>query len=157
MRTIETRVYEFTELSDSAKDKARGWYREHALDYDWWEGTYEDAANIGLKLTGFELDSNRHATGHFTEDAIDVAEAVIKEHGENCETHKTAKAYLSDIGRFEKEGEREAFASEFERSLLDDYSIMLQKECEYLLSDEAVDESILANGYTFTETGKRFG
>ncbi|MGV6876574.1 antitoxin of toxin-antitoxin stability system [Pseudochelatococcus sp. B33] len=33
----------------------------------------------------------------------------------------------------------------------------LEREYEYLTSDEAVDEAILANEYTFTETGRRFG
>lgn len=33
----------------------------------------------------------------------------------------------------------------------------LEREYDYLTSDEAVDEAIAANGYTFTEAGKRFG
>ena len=33
----------------------------------------------------------------------------------------------------------------------------LEREYEYLTSDAAVDETIAANGFTFTETGRRFG
>lgn len=33
----------------------------------------------------------------------------------------------------------------------------LEREYEYQTSDEVVDESIEANGYTFTEVGRRFG
>lgn len=33
----------------------------------------------------------------------------------------------------------------------------LQREYEYLSSDDVVDEAIVANGYTFTEDGHRFG
>jgi len=33
----------------------------------------------------------------------------------------------------------------------------LEQEYEYLTSDEAVDETLVANGYTFTEEGRRFG
>ncbi|WEF24716.1 antitoxin of toxin-antitoxin stability system [Paracoccus sp. S3-43] len=33
----------------------------------------------------------------------------------------------------------------------------LEREYDYLTSDEAVDESITANAYTFTEAGRRFG
>jgi hypothetical protein len=33
----------------------------------------------------------------------------------------------------------------------------LEREHEYLTSNEAVDEAIIANAYTFTETGSRFG
>lgn len=33
----------------------------------------------------------------------------------------------------------------------------LEREWNYLTSDATVDEAILANGYTFTEDGRRFG
>jgi hypothetical protein len=33
----------------------------------------------------------------------------------------------------------------------------LERECHYQTSDEVVDEGIIANGYTFTEGGRRFG
>ncbi len=33
----------------------------------------------------------------------------------------------------------------------------LREEYAYLTSDEAVDEAIVANEYTFTEVGERFG
>jgi len=33
----------------------------------------------------------------------------------------------------------------------------LEREYDYLSSDEVVDETIIANGYTFTEVGQRFG
>ena len=53
-RVMETTVYKFKELSDSAEEKAREWYREGALDYDWWEFVYEDAANIADRM-GIDL------------------------------------------------------------------------------------------------------
>ena len=36
-------------------------------------------------------------------------------------------------------------------------SRQLEREYEYLTSDEAVDEMIAVNGHTFTEAGRRFG
>jgi hypothetical protein len=33
----------------------------------------------------------------------------------------------------------------------------LEREYEYQTCDAVVDEAIIANGYTFTETGRRFG
>lgn len=39
----------------------------------------------------------------------------------------------------------------------DTFYSALEKEYEYLNSDESVDENIKANEYTFTESGKRFG
>jgi hypothetical protein len=56
MRTIETQVFTFAELSDSAKEYARNEYRKHNLDYDWWDCVYDDAKTIGAL---FGLDINR--------------------------------------------------------------------------------------------------
>ena len=52
--TVSKTVFEFEELSDSAKETARDWFREGALDYDWWEYIYEDAATIA-EMMGIEL------------------------------------------------------------------------------------------------------
>jgi hypothetical protein len=176
MKTIKTKVYEFNELNDSAKEKARNWFRDCALDYEWWDSTYDDAKTIGLKITGFDLDRNRHADGEFNcfGGAEQCAGLILKEHGATCETFKTATTFIADLAKLNAEIEavdgddetnceyetwqdkRGLLGDEFLRSLLEDYSIMLQHEYEYLLGDEAVDESITANEYTFTVDGKRF-
>lgn len=44
----------FDELDDRAKERVRDRHRAHALDYDWWEYTYEDAVQIGT-LIGCEV------------------------------------------------------------------------------------------------------
>lgn len=54
-QTIETTVYAFNELDETAKQKAREWYLESALNYDWWEYIYEDAIAIG-KILGIEIE-----------------------------------------------------------------------------------------------------
>ena len=50
----------------------------------------------------------------------------------------------------------QALEAEFLKSILEDYSIILQKEYEYLTSREAVEETIEANDYHFTENGNLF-
>jgi hypothetical protein len=50
-----TTVYKFDELSDEAKEQARAWYRGHALDYQWYDGTFDDAQEC-LKLAGFKVE-----------------------------------------------------------------------------------------------------
>jgi hypothetical protein len=47
-------VYFFDELDKKAKEKAREWFREGNLDYDWYESVYEDANTIA-KTLGFDL------------------------------------------------------------------------------------------------------
>jgi len=54
-QTIETTVYNFKELSDDAKEKAREWWREAAFDHEWYDFTYEDAKNMA-SLMGIEID-----------------------------------------------------------------------------------------------------
>ena len=45
-RIVETTVYELKELSESARERARAWYRECCLDYDWHEWVYEDFQTV---------------------------------------------------------------------------------------------------------------
>ena len=41
-RTIETVVYGIAELSETAKERARAWYRESCLNHNWHDAVYED-------------------------------------------------------------------------------------------------------------------
>ena len=173
MKKIEITLYEFSELSEEAQNKAIEKLYDINIGHDWWEFTYEDAKNIGLKITSFDLDRNRHATGDFIESGLNVAESIIKEHGESTNTHKTALQYISNLKELTEklnsaeiygeenygiqakiEGEIEESEQEFLSDLLEDYSIILQRESEYLQSRESIIETIEANEYDFTEDGK---
>lgn len=156
-QTITT--YKFHELSDAAKENARNWYRNGALDYEWWETTYEDAARIGLEITGFDLD-RQSIDARFTLDSLDVARAILKEHGEGCDTAKLATEFIAELESSQQAGGAEEGATEdqdreFLRALKEEYWHMLEKESEYLTSDEAVDDGIVANDYDFTYSGSR--
>lgn len=54
-RTEEITIYKFDELSDEAKEKARNWWREGGLDYDWWYSVYDDCDTI-FKIIGITSD-----------------------------------------------------------------------------------------------------
>ena len=54
-KQVVSTVYSYKELSEQAKEKARDWYRDGNLDYDWWESVYEDAKTIGAFL-GWTID-----------------------------------------------------------------------------------------------------
>lgn len=47
-------IYNFDELSDAAIVRAREWYREGGLEYEWWDDTFADA-KICLAFLGFEI------------------------------------------------------------------------------------------------------
>ena len=55
MRTIETNVFEFNELSDSAKETAIQWYRSCIESSDYAETVIYDAKEIGA-LFGLDID-----------------------------------------------------------------------------------------------------
>ncbi len=41
-RVVETTVYTIEELSETAREHARAWYRETCLDHEWYDFVYED-------------------------------------------------------------------------------------------------------------------
>ncbi|ECJ2707231.1 antitoxin of toxin-antitoxin stability system, partial [Salmonella enterica subsp. diarizonae] len=53
-RVISTTVYLSDELSESAREKARSWYCEVGLEYDWYSDVYEDfiliCSILGIRL-----------------------------------------------------------------------------------------------------------
>jgi hypothetical protein len=161
MKTItrKYKVYKFEELCEDAQQKAMERIAEFQTDYEWWDSVYDDAKTIGLKITGFDLD-HHNITGKLTEYAEDVAKAIKENHGKDCETYKTAEAYLKEYKELKPDTDggidSEAIDAEFEHSLLEDYRIMLQHEYEYLESKEAILETIKANDYQFTEDGSIF-
>lgn len=186
MRTIEIKAYQFAELSETAKQKALEWGAYINVDHDWWDFTEDDAERVGIKITSFDIERRYSCNGDFTENAEDVAKAIIEEHGDQCETYKTATAFMvelaaieemakKDYAEFSKEaadiGEEfydfenffentfsdaiEEMGEDFKKSILEDYRIILRKEYEYLTSEEAIIETLEANGYEFTEEGKR--
>ncbi len=171
MKTKTIKLYQFDELSESAKEKARDWFRQ-SIDADFWsECILEDAKNIGLEIKEFDLDRRSYVKAVFLRGAEETAHKIEKEHGDTCETYKTAISYLEerdqrvnsapkdtdgeleDIGALEDQ--LDALDVEFLHSLEEDYRIILTKEMEYQYSDESVDENIRINEYDFTETGKR--
>jgi len=170
MKTKTIEIFEFNELSESAQEFALDAVRQCNHGYDWWDCTYEDAETIGLCLTGFGLDGNRHATGNFKDSAESCAHLIIDNHGETCETYRTATAYLAgrdtliESAPIDADGELESefnldsdldnLDNELLRSILEDYSMLLQRESEYIDSKENLLEVIDCNGYTFNVNGQ---
>lgn len=156
MRTETTTrtLYLFNELSDKAKQKAIEKLWDINVDYDWWDSAYEDAANIGLKITGFDLGRAQSITGDFTELPENVIANILKDHGETGPTVHTAMNYKATIWEDEEGDRSEDAEHELLNDLLQDYWIMLRNEYEYLISEAAIVETIEANEYEFTENGE---
>jgi myo-inositol catabolism protein IolC len=168
MRTIRTKVYQFSELSEQAKQKAIEWGYYLNVSYDWWKFAYEDAEKIGLKIKGFDIDRGSYCKGDIIGTHEETAKLILEQHGNQCDTYTTAKDFLAELktieDKYKDEGEDnwdeqseiENAEDDFLKALLEDYRIILQNEYEYLTSDEAVIETIQANEYEFTQNGRRF-
>ena len=160
MKEITTKVYTYDELSDTSKDRAKNWYLEGAYDYNWYEFIYDEAKNLGFTIESFDL-YRRECEIKLHDTPENIARKIVAEHGAVCDTHKTAKAFLLAFDKcpdeYEDTPEYENARDEFIHALAEDYREMLQKESDYIESDEAIKEMMEANEYTFTESGARFG
>ena len=172
--TIVRELYQFDELTDSAKAEAVDWYARVGLDYEWWEQVDEDARNVGIKITEFDIDRGSMIKGSFLASAEETAHSITRgeyEHGPDCETFKTASAYLAkrdeaiDTAPKDEDGEftdaweldqvLDTLDAEFLHDILEDYLSILRSEFEYLTSRESIEENIRANEYEFTADGQR--
>ena len=168
-------LYKFEELSKEAQENAISRLYDINIMHEWWDGIYDDATTIGLTITGFDLDRRNGATGHFIKDVHEVVQLIFANHGEMCETYKTAKQFDEDWtnlvfkysngvntkkvmeeNEYDFDNEADELEKDFLKSLLEDYATILQKECDYLSSEEAIKETIEANEYEFTQDGKLY-
>lgn len=201
-------VFYFDELSEEAKEKARSWYREGALDYEWWEFVYEDFERIA-NILGVEFDRSptTRRDGTPGKGRVHVFFSGFSSQGDGACFEGTyryspgwKKALLEYAPKDEKlfrigKALQDAQATSFYKltaqikhrghyhhsgcmdiEVYSDASMpdgaeddiiealrdlanwlyrTLEKEYEYLISDEQVDESIKANEYEFNENGRR--
>lgn len=162
MRTHKIKLYKFNELSDDAKQKALEELYGINVDYDWWDTVYYDADTIGLKITSFDT-YKKDISGSLTDSMEYSIKEIKTNHGESCETYRIADEYKAKLKELREitldddlpdlEDELEA---EFEKELLQEYLNILEKDYEYLTSEEAITETIEANDYEFTADGKLF-
>lgn len=177
MKTIETKVYEYDELSDAAKERAREWYRNGTASnegYSWADDAIASlkalAEHFGGKLSEYSIDffncSHSDASFDMPElDHYDIATRLTALGSFNPETlcgHGDCKltGYCADedaIDGFRKAwhaGERDL--GKLMKAAFDTWLKAAQADCEYQFGDEQIAETIRANEYTFTEDGKRF-
>ena len=195
MRTIKKTVFTYDELSEKAKEKARDWWREGGMDYEWWDYIYDDAEHIG-SLIGIEIDDIYFSGFCCQGDGASFtgtyryvkggAKTLKAEAPTDKELHRIAdqlqavqrqnfyRLYASvshrghyqhsgcmsiDVGDNENRYRDLGGADEDITQLLRDFAdwiySSLEAEYDYLTSDEAVEESILANEYEFSEEGER--
>jgi myo-inositol catabolism protein IolC len=155
MKTITKtyNVYSFDELDEKGQDKALNNLWDINVDYDWWESVYNDAEDVGINITAFEID--RYCRGELNLSAKKVALSILENHGELCGTYKTAKDYLI-IRHKANKNYLEDIDNDFKNSIFEEYLLILRDEYEYLTSRESIIDTINANEYQFTSNGELF-
>src|SRR5690606_23530752 len=195
MRTEQVKVFKFSELSEEAKERARAWYREGGLDYEWWDSIYEMFKTGGLLLgininqiyfSGFCSQGDGACfTGEYAYKKGWRAELKKEFGGELLTIFENIGQQLQDTQKqyFYKLSASVAHNGYYYHELCTDINVKLEdsfyppdtaereikdilrqfmqhtyscleKEYDYLNSDESVDESIINNDYEFTGEGK---
>lgn len=181
--TKEYTLYKYEELSDKAKVKALQHFYDLNVDYEWWEFCFEDfhekLKEVGLacKTFYFGLDRDRHIeaknlhfidVNKFIETSIqsNVKKSILNIADLHLQTHTNRHEWYT-IDTYNGIPDRCPRLNKFIDSLLDrcndklhdifeGFCIQLQKEYEYLTSEEAIVETIEANDYEFLENGELF-
>lgn len=198
-------LYKFDELSDTAKEKAREWFRRDYPDYDWWESVYEQA-DTAAKHLGIDIDRKGNHTpaiyfsGFWSQgdgacfegsyrykkgwrkailaefgnsdtqrELLDIGQqlheaqarqfyklvATVTHRGHYDHSGCTSIDVSHDEDPYRDIGDCEDAVIQALREFMDWIYKTLEDEYDWLTSDEQVDDSIIANEYTFLENGKR--
>jgi hypothetical protein len=160
METLEIEIYEFHELDDEAKNKARDWYRE-GLEYFWFDDAMRSihafASHFGAKVSDYEIGGyrgNDHIKTDITQDHFRGLKLkdINPEHSPTgyCVDFTLWKTFHSEWKR--TSDPMYAFEQALEAAISD-----IQADIEYQYSDESVEDNIRCNEYKFTSDGKFWG
>lgn len=172
MKTVTTTIYKFKELTETAQQNAIEKNADINFSHGWWEPTYEDAENVEILIEGFDIDRGDYCQIEIKSSCYDTANLMVKDHGVKCETHITAYNFIqnwnnlvrkysdgintmkvTEENEYDFDNEADDLEEEFKKAIARNYLKILQKEYEYLTSEEAIIETIQANDYDFTESG----
>lgn len=167
MKVIKTNVYTFDELDEKAKERARDWYREiddlPFLEEDMSQKLGEllkkskikeiRDVNVQYSLAYCQGDGAMFTGVFGWGDYI----ATIKHRGHYYHSNsKEIELSHDETGEDANSIDYETFEKIYQ-NICQELEKTGYKYIEYARSNEAVDESILSNEYTFTKEGKRFG
>ncbi len=128
-----------------------------------WTGSYAYRKSAAADLRAY---APQHQTLHRIAARLQEAQrqnfyqlsAKVTHRGNYCHAYSMDIAVTRDSPSSQEiAGDAEAIIVDALRDLANWLYRQLEQEYDYLTSDEAVDETLIANGYTFTEEGRRFG
>lgn len=158
MKTVSLPVYTFQELDDKAKERARDWWRS-SLDYPWFD---DSLASIRAFVEHFGASVGDWSIGERGRDYIKTD--ITQEHFRGRKLKEFSPDHMPtgycldcDLwGTFHQEWKRTSDPMYAFEQALEAALCSIASDVEYQYTDEAVDDSLIANDYEFTEDGKLF-
>lgn len=156
MRTIELEVMKFEELSDSAKENARDWFRQ-GNEYTWFSDAFKSidtfCSEFNVRVKNYQIGTWRPSFIETDATNENFRRRTLLEF--NREHNPTG--YCLDLtiwqtfyDTWKKTGSAFiAFNEAIDEGVRD-----IVRDMEYLDSDESVDEMLIVNEYEFYPNGK---
>jgi hypothetical protein len=171
---IETReLYTFKELSKTAQERALQAHQYINVADDWWDVTYEYAAQVGIEIMFFDLDHQK--IDCVILEPVETAREILHDHVGKCGTHTAAKRFLDEVlpkieslealysdevnetgetRRDELDGEIIDIKAQFSIAISKEYLRMLREDYDYQTSDEVVAATLILRDYEFLPNGE---
>lgn len=171
MQTQTITTYNFSELNEKAKEYALNKNRELCVSDYWYSDTFQDAEELGVRISTFNLDIKNKIGGEFVWSELEVADLVLDNWGADTNMNLIATEFKKDreticenweyidgapINEDELEYKLNTIENKFENDILFEYWEILRAEYEYLFSDEFLADYLDNNEYQFTENGKLY-
>jgi hypothetical protein len=170
MRTITTKVYTFDELGEEAKKKALEWW---AANYEMLDGDkvvnsikeFVDLFNGKLKDWSFDWSGGQSSWKVDLSDEVKGLSGVrlykwisnnnVPLKGDCPLTGMCLdEALLDEVRKFMKAPREEVITKDLINWAIQNLLLVVENEYQYQAYGEGAVESILANGYEFTEDGE---
>jgi hypothetical protein len=159
MQVIETTVFTFEELEDRAKENARDWWRG-VEEFPWFD-EYKDSitafcGKFGIQVKNYCLSADYRAS--IDTDSMPSHFRGIKL--KDIDREEMLTGFCADCAlmySFYDTFKQTGNAYHAFETALDSLLVALRKDIESTYEDEYIDEMLIANEFTFTESGRRFG
>lgn len=156
MRTATIDVFRFEELSESAKNRARDWFRS-GFEYSWMDENLRSIRrfcdDFNVTLLDWSIGTMRAPSYTTNASNENFRGLKLREFDRNYMPTGyclDCSLWVTFYDTFKKTGDaKNAFDLAVWQGFLD-----WQKDMEYQESDECIDENIISNEYEFTVDGK---
>jgi hypothetical protein len=155
MQVVELQIYQFHELDDGAKEKAREWYRSD-ISYPWFDEAKDCLTafcdHFGVKVRDYSFGDYR---GFVKTDAEQRHFRGVKLSEQDRDAMPTGlwldcELFMYFYDQFKQTGDAK---TAFDHAL-QNFVQAIERDVESYYSDESADEHIEMNEWTFTKEGK---